>query len=93
MWLQQAGGKLLNADGTKTAFDSPQGVEVLDFWKSLLDDGVYTNGFGDSNDVFAAGQAAMKYDGPWDVPNLDKADGLDWAVTEPVAGPGGDRAP
>jgi multiple sugar transport system substrate-binding protein len=91
MWLQQAGGKLLNADGTKTAFDSPQGVEVLDFWKSLLDDGVYTNGFGDSNDVFAAGQAAMKYDGPWDVPNLDKASGLDWAVTEPVAGPGGDK--
>lgn len=91
MWLQQAGGKLLNADGTKTAFDSPQGVEVLDFWKSLLDDGVYTNGFGDSSDVFAAGQAAMKYDGPWDVPNLEKADGLDWGVTQPVAGPDGDK--
>lgn len=91
MWLQQAGGQLLTEDGTKTAYDSPEGVEVLDFWKSLMDDGVYTNGFGDSNDVFAAGQAAMKYDGPWDVPNLDKADDLDWAVTEPVAGPGGDK--
>lgn len=91
MWLQQAGGELLNDDGTKTAFDSPEGVEVLDFWKSLMDEGVYTNGFGDSNDVFAAGQAAMKYDGPWDVPNLDAADGLDWAVTEPVTGPDGDR--
>ncbi|PZF14870.1 ABC transporter substrate-binding protein [Curtobacterium sp. MCPF17_011] len=91
MWLQQAGGRLLNKDGTKTAFNSPEGVEVLDFWKSLTDDGVYTNGFGDSNDVFAAGQAAMKYDGPWDVPNLEKADGLKWGVTEPVAGPSGQK--
>ncbi|MBF4589409.1 ABC transporter substrate-binding protein [Curtobacterium sp. VKM Ac-1395] len=89
MWLQQAGGQLLTKDGTATAFDSPEGIEVLDFWKSLMDDGVYTNGFGDTNDVFAAGEAAMKYDGPWDVPNLDKADGLKWGVTESVAGPGG----
>jgi multiple sugar transport system substrate-binding protein len=91
MWLEQAGGKLVSDDGTKTAFDSPQGLDVLNFWKGLLDDGVYTNGFGDSNDVFAAGQAAMKYDGPWDVPSLNAADGLDWGVTEPVTGPNGGK--
>ncbi len=91
MWLTQAGGKLVTDDGRKTAFDSPQGLEVLDFWKGLLDAGVYANGFGDTNDVFAAGQAAMKYDGPWDVPALDAAQGLDWGVTEPVVGPSGDK--
>ncbi|MGC5166491.1 ABC transporter substrate-binding protein [Luteimicrobium sp. DT211] len=91
MWLLQAGGRLVSDDGTKTAFNSPQGIEVLDFWKKLLDAGVYSNGFGDTNDAFAAGNAAMKYDGEWDIPTLDAADGLDWGVSEPVVGPQGDK--
>jgi multiple sugar transport system substrate-binding protein len=91
MWLLQAGGRLVSDDGTKTAFNSPQGIEVLDFWKKLLDAGVYSNGFGDTNDAFAAGNAAMKYDGEWDIPTLDAADGLDWGVSEPAVGPQGDK--
>lgn len=92
MWLWQAGGELVNKDGTKTAYDSEQGLQVLDFWKSLLDAGVYTNGFADTNDVFAAGDAAMKLTGPWDIPTLDKADGLNYSIAEPPAGPNGDKS-
>ncbi len=91
MWLHQAGGEMLSKDGKKTAFNSAQGLEVLDYWKSLLDAGVYQNGFADGDDPFAAGNAAMKYDGPWDIPTLDKVDTLKWGVVQPVAGPNGDQ--
>jgi ABC-type glycerol-3-phosphate transport system substrate-binding protein len=37
--LFQNGGSILNADGTKAAFDSPQGVQALDYMKRLIDDG------------------------------------------------------
>jgi multiple sugar transport system substrate-binding protein len=37
MWLAQAGGSLLNSDETKTAFNSAEGLEVLGFWKQLMD--------------------------------------------------------
>ncbi|KFI90096.1 ABC transporter substrate-binding protein [Bifidobacterium scardovii] len=92
MWLWQAGGELLSADGKKTAYNSSSGLEVLNFWKSMLDAGVYVNGFADTNDVFAAGDAAMKLTGPWDIPTLDKAEGLNYAIAEPPAGPGGDKS-
>ncbi len=90
VWLLQAVGQLLSDDGTKTAFNSPEGIEVLNFWKSLLDAGVYTNGFGDATDAFASSEAAMKYDGNWDIPTLDKVDGLQWGVADPIEGPNGD---
>lgn len=89
MWLWQAGGELVSTDGTKTAFNSSNGLEVLEFWQKIYDAGIYTNGFADTNDVFAAGDAAMKLTGPWDIPTLDKADGLNYAIAEPPAGPTG----
>lgn len=91
MWLLQAGGQLVTDDGSATAFNSPEGLEVMNFWKSLMDAGVYVNGFADTSDVFAAGQAAMKYEGPWAIPGFEAATGLEWAFTEPVAGPNGDK--
>ena len=36
MWLQQAGGTMLNADNTATAFNSEAGMTVLDFWDQLM---------------------------------------------------------
>lgn len=90
MYLAQAGGELLNDDETKTAFNSPEGLEVLEFWQSLLDDGVYSQGFGDTGDAFAEGRTAMKLDGPWALSTLDKVDGLTYGVAQPPAGPDGD---
>lgn len=89
-YLAQAGGDLLNDDETKTAFNSPEGLEVLEFWQELMDDGVYQQGFGDGSDPFAEGTVAMKYDGPWALSTLDQVDGLQYGVTQPVTGPDGD---
>ncbi|MFK0240274.1 ABC transporter substrate-binding protein [Microbacterium sp. NPDC090281] len=90
MYLAQAGGQLLNDDETKTAFNSAEGLEVLDFWQSLLDAGVYEQGFGDTGDAFAEGRTAMKLDGPWALSTLDQVDGLEYGVAQPPAGPDGD---
>ncbi len=38
MWLQQAGGSMLNTDNTATAFNSEAGMEVLDFWDKLMNE-------------------------------------------------------
>ncbi|WP_223623936.1 ABC transporter substrate-binding protein [Microbacterium sp. EST19A] len=90
MYLAQAGGQLLNDDQTKTAYNSPEGIEVLEFWKSLLDADVYEQGFGDTGDSFAESKTAMKLDGPWALSTLDKVDGLEYGVVPPPAGPNGD---
>ena len=89
MWLAQAGGKPLNEANTKTAFNSPQGLEVLKFWKSLTDAGVYKQGFGAGVNAFAQGNLAMKYDGPWALSDLDKVSGLKYGIVPPLAGPDG----
>lgn len=38
--LWQAGGEILNEDGTATAFDSPEGLAAAEFLKTLLDEGL-----------------------------------------------------
>ena len=91
IWLRQAGGQMISDDGTKTAFNSPAGLEVLDFWQSLLDEGVYELGFGEGVDAFAEQNLVMKYDGPWALTSLDAVDGLEYAITEPLLGPDGDQ--
>ena len=91
MWLRQAGGAMLTEDGTATAFNSPEGLEVLSFWQSILDDGSFELGFGEGVDAFAEGDLVMKYDGPWALSGLDASD-VDYGIVEPVAGPDGDQA-
>jgi len=91
IWIRQAGGQMLNDDETETAFNSPEGLEVLEFWQSLLDAGVYQVGFGEGVDAFAEGTLAMKYDGPWALSGLDATD-VNYGIVQPPAGPGGDRA-
>lgn len=92
MYLAQAGGSLLDEDETATAFNSPQGLEVLAFWQELVDAGVHELGFGDGTDPFAEGTVAMKLDGPWALSTLDQVDGLEYAVVPPPTGPAGPGA-
>lgn len=87
MYLKQAGGSMLNTDGTATDFNNEHGLAVLDLWKNLLDNRVYQPGFGEGTDAFAEGKAAMMYDGPWDLAKYDAVEGLDYGVAEPLAGP------
>lgn len=89
-WLAQAGGQMYSADEKTTAFNSPEGLEVLDFWQSLLDAGVYELGFGEGVDAFAEGNVALKLDGPWALSSLDAA-GTEYGIVQPPAGPTGDK--
>lgn len=90
MWLTQAGGQMYSEDGETTAFNGPEGLEVLDFWQSMLDAGVYELGFGEGVDAFAEGNVALKLDGPWALSGLDKTD-TEYGIVQPPAGPDGDR--
>ncbi|MFD6448312.1 ABC transporter substrate-binding protein [Promicromonospora sp. NPDC060204] len=90
IWLRQAGGQMFSDDGATTAFNSPEGLEVLEFWQSLLDAGVYEPGFGEGVDSFAEGSTAIKYDGPWALTALDEAE-VDYGIVQPPVGPDGDQ--
>lgn len=89
MYLRQAGGSMFSEDGKKTAFNSAQGLEVLDYWKSVMDDGSFSLGFGEGVDAFAEGNLAMKYDGPWALTGL-QAGAVDFGIVEPPRGARGD---
>lgn len=92
MWIQQAGGSMLNEDQTATAFNSDAGKSVLAFWDEMMNDKkVYQQGFNSGSDAFAAGKVAMIYNGPWALYDYDKVDGLEYGIVPPVAGPNGDK--
>jgi len=92
VWCLQAGCQLVNSDQTATAFNSPQGLSVLDFWgKLLFTDKVYDLGWASGSDPFAAGTLAMMYDGPWDIGKYNAVSGLDWGAVPPPTGPTGDQ--
>ena len=97
MYLMQAGGQLLSEDGTKTAFNSDQGMAVLNYWDKLINtDKVYQIGFesglGEGTDAFVTGQVAMMYSGPWALSTYEKyGDQLDFGVAPAPAGPNGDK--
>ncbi|MVA74434.1 extracellular solute-binding protein [Auraticoccus sp. F435] len=92
MWIRQAGGKMLNDDNQTVAFNSPEGLAVLQFWQQLMDAGVYELGFGKGGAPFAEKKVGLAYTGPWSFTDFDKVDDLVYGTTEPVAGPGGGKA-
>lgn len=92
MWLGQAGGRMVSEDGT-AAFNSPEGLAVLEEWEELMHDrGVYELGFAEGTDGFAEGTVAMAYNGPWTLATYDAIEDLDYGIVAAPAGPDGDRA-
>ncbi|ACQ82229.1 extracellular solute-binding protein family 1 [Beutenbergia cavernae DSM 12333] len=92
MYMYQAGGEMLDASFTRTAFDAPEGLDVLSFWDELLHERqVYELGFSDGIDAFAQGIVSIKYDGPWQLPTWDAVEGLEYGIVPAVAGPRGDQ--
>lgn len=97
MWIQQAGGQMLTDDGTKTAFNSEAGLDVLNFWKQLVnEDKVYKvgfeNGLDKGTDAFATGKVAMLYSGPWMLSTYKNyGKDLDFGIVPPPAGPKGNK--
>ena len=96
-WIQTAGGKMLNDDQTTVAFNSKEGMEVLNFWNTLLnEDKVYQLGFesglGEGVDAFVTGQVAMTWGPLLAMEQYQKySDQLEFEYIGFPAGPRGDQ--
>jgi ABC-type glycerol-3-phosphate transport system substrate-binding protein len=67
-FLYQAGGNILNSDNTAPAFNSPEGLSAMDYYKSFLDDGsgiFWSTDAGDPMTGIKDGRIAMFQDGPY----------------------------
>jgi multiple sugar transport system substrate-binding protein len=67
-FLFQAGGGLLTADNTAPAFNSPEGLSAMDYYKSFLDDGsgiYWGTDAGEPLTGIKDGRIAMFQDGPY----------------------------
>jgi len=94
VFMAQAGGGLVDEDGTTAIADSPENVEALTFVQQMLKDGVLAfpsaidSGWG--GEAFGTGRAAMTIEGNWIVGALrnDFPD-VKYQVVELPAGPAG----
>ncbi|GAA1284061.1 sugar ABC transporter substrate-binding protein [Pseudonocardia aurantiaca] len=71
--------------GEETDIASPQVAEALQLWTDLVQSGSASRSVvnwtqADVKDQFAAGNAAMMVNGPWQFPPLDKVEGLRYNV-------------
>ncbi|SEC56214.1 carbohydrate ABC transporter substrate-binding protein, CUT1 family [Nocardioides exalbidus] len=93
-FFPQAGGSMVNDDGTEATVDSPENLEALDFVQGMMKDGVAsyssTLGAGWGGEAFGKEQAAMVIEGNWiagamqnDYPDVD------YTVAELPEGPAG----
>ncbi len=73
-FLNQAGGSVLNKDGTQAAFNSPQGVQALEFYDSFFKNNTgampTTVGAPWNGDAFGKQRAAMVFEGGWLIPYM-----------------------
>lgn len=80
-FLWQQGGNVLNEDGTKSTFNTPEVAKALDYWGSFFRDGQSPTklqyGPWDAANL-GTGSAAMSIVGTWLIPVLEK----DYADTE-----------
>lgn len=94
VFMAQAGGGLVDEDGTTAIADSPENAEALAFVQQMLRDGVLAfpsaidSGWG--GEAFGTGRAAMTIEGNWIVGALsnDFPD-VQYQVVELPAGPAG----
>ncbi|MFJ4286857.1 extracellular solute-binding protein [Paenarthrobacter nicotinovorans] len=98
VFAKQNGGGLLAEDGKKWTINTPTNVKALEYWSSLIKDGLASAdgpGFLDQVPYFTKGTNAGELNGPWFPGWLDQANGAGWstshlAMAVPAAGPSGD---
>lgn len=79
-WVLQNGGSL-------ESLDSPESIEALEFWTSLVENGyapesAINDGFAEIYQQFTTGKAAMMISGTWNVATIDTdAPDLNWMVS------------
>jgi multiple sugar transport system substrate-binding protein len=90
-FVWQAGGDILSEDGTKSALDSDQSAQGIQFLQDLIwkekvspDPAI----FAETGDAFEQGVAAMEINGSWLVPTHEAA-GLDFGIAPLPKGPAG----
>lgn len=96
-YVHQNGGSFVNADMTQWTINSPQNIEALEFWGSLISEGYASPDgpkFLDTVPWLTSGQIAAKDNGPWLEQWLVEANGRDWvdqslATAQVPAGPAG----
>ncbi len=94
VFMEQAGGGLVDDDGTTAIADSPENVEALSFVQRMYQEGILQfpadidAGWG--GEAFGSGRAAMTIEGPWIVGAMqnDFPD-VSYQVAELPAGPAG----
>ena len=70
-WWMSNGGSVLTPDGKRSAINSPEFIEAVDFWADLYrkhkvaPPSVPTNSFGENNQLLAQGVVAMVESGVW----------------------------
>lgn len=94
--LWSNGGQVVNAAGTKTAFDSPAGVAALTLWANLVrkDHAAPTTSYAqagsyDGAPAFAGNAVAMIVEGQWALPEFKN---VDYGVAPIPAGASGHSA-
>jgi multiple sugar transport system substrate-binding protein len=94
--LWSNGGQLVNADGTKTAFNTQAGVDALTLWTNLVqkDHAAPTTSYAqagsyDGAPAFASGAVSMIVEGQW---ALSEFKDVDYGVAEIPAGSSGHSA-
>lgn len=94
VFMNQAGGTLVNDDATKATADSEENLAGLEYVQKLHDEGVLKfpseidAGWG--GEALGAGKAAMVIEGPWIKGIAADYPDTKWAAYELPAGPGGD---
>ncbi len=76
LFAAETGGTLLVEDG-EAQFDSPEGVAVAEFWRTIYDEGL-AGREAYNGDAFGDEQSAMSIVGPWAVAVY--GDDIDWGV-------------
>ena len=84
MWwslYSQMDGKLLSEDGKKAAFNNKEGKEALQFISDLVyKDNLWPKNVKNGGEIFAAGQAAVNFNGVWSTGAFEKSQDLDFGV-------------
>ena len=87
--LKAYGGQILNDDGTAAAFNTPEGLEATNIYRSLTHAEL-----GAHDSAFIAEQTAMMWNGPWQKSNLEQSNpDLQYRAIQPLEGPAGRVAP
>ncbi len=88
VWLWAAGGEFLNADNTKAAFNTPEGLDALTFVSDMLQgNGSIPGPWG----AFGDAKACMQLDGSW-LFGYRKDAPFEWGIASVPAPAGGTTA-